>query len=110
MKNSSEIGNRTCDLPACSAVPQPTAPPHAPTFIHVHALNGLSHKLELRVEINKIQKHPKLSCIKIGGLFQNFGNGSMGSFLRVYLLFKVLRFKNVRNTLNIRRHRNGHLK
>jgi hypothetical protein len=30
MKNSIEtIENRTCDLPACSAVPQPTAPPHA---------------------------------------------------------------------------------
>ena len=28
MKNSSDtIGNRTRDLPACSAVPQPTAPP-----------------------------------------------------------------------------------
>jgi hypothetical protein len=25
------IGNRTRDLPACSAVPQPTAPPHAVT-------------------------------------------------------------------------------
>jgi hypothetical protein len=31
MKNSNDnIGNRTCDLPACSAVPQPTAPPRAP--------------------------------------------------------------------------------
>jgi hypothetical protein len=31
MKNSSDtIGNRTRDLPACSAVPQPTAPPRAP--------------------------------------------------------------------------------
>jgi hypothetical protein len=30
MKNSSDtIGNRTRDLLACSAVPQPTAPPHA---------------------------------------------------------------------------------
>jgi hypothetical protein len=30
MKNSNDtIGNRTCDLPACSAVPQPTAPPAA---------------------------------------------------------------------------------
>jgi hypothetical protein len=30
MKNSSDtIGNRICDLPACSAVPQPTAPPAA---------------------------------------------------------------------------------
>ena len=31
MKNSSDtIGNRTRHLPACSAVPQPTAPPRAP--------------------------------------------------------------------------------
>jgi len=31
MKNSSDtIGNRTTDLPACSAVPQPTAPLCAP--------------------------------------------------------------------------------
>jgi hypothetical protein len=32
MKNSNETtGNRTWDLPACSAVPQPTAPPHVNT-------------------------------------------------------------------------------
>ena len=31
LKNSNgTIGNRTRDLPACSAVPQPTAPPRAP--------------------------------------------------------------------------------
>ena len=31
MKNSNDtIGNRTRDLPACSAVPQPTAPPRTP--------------------------------------------------------------------------------
>jgi hypothetical protein len=31
MKNSNgTIGNRTRDLPVCSAAPQPTAPPHAP--------------------------------------------------------------------------------
>jgi len=30
MKNSNDtIGNRTRDLPACSAVPQPAAPPGA---------------------------------------------------------------------------------
>jgi hypothetical protein len=29
MKNFDTIGNRNCDLPACSAVPQPTAPPCA---------------------------------------------------------------------------------
>ena len=27
------IGNRTRDLPACSVVPQPTAPPPTPTYI-----------------------------------------------------------------------------
>ena len=33
MKNSSDIiGNRTRDLPTCSAVPQPTAPPRAPSL------------------------------------------------------------------------------
>ena len=31
MKNSNDtIGNQTCDLPACSSVSQPTAPPRAP--------------------------------------------------------------------------------
>jgi hypothetical protein len=33
MKNSNDtIGNRNRDLPACSAMPQPTAPPGAPHF------------------------------------------------------------------------------
>jgi len=40
MKNSSDtIGNRTRDLPACSAVPQPTAPPRAPRS-HVHTFKA----------------------------------------------------------------------
>ena len=31
LKNSSDsMGNRTRDLPVCSTVPQPTAPPHTP--------------------------------------------------------------------------------
>ena len=30
------IGNRTRDLPACSAVPQPTAPPRAPSPLDQH--------------------------------------------------------------------------
>jgi hypothetical protein len=45
MKNSSDtIGNRTRDLPACSTVPQPTAPPRAPLYcvldrITAHQIN-----------------------------------------------------------------------
>jgi len=42
MKNSNDtIGNRTSDLPACSAVPQPTAPPRAPgTVAEVTVFRG----------------------------------------------------------------------
>ena len=36
MKNSNDIGNRTRDLPACSAVPQPTAPPCALIYMYVY--------------------------------------------------------------------------
>jgi len=40
MKNSNDtIGNRTRDLPTCSAVPQPTALPRAPGSKHVEDLN-----------------------------------------------------------------------
>ena len=41
MKNSSDtIENRTRDLPTCSAVLQPTAPPRAPTIDHVSSWMG----------------------------------------------------------------------
>jgi hypothetical protein len=37
IKNSNDtIGNRTRDLPACSAVSQPTAPPRVPRTIGIH--------------------------------------------------------------------------
>jgi len=37
-KNSIDtIGNRTRDLPACSAVPQPTAPPRAHAVVLISA-------------------------------------------------------------------------
>ena len=40
MKNSNDtIGNRTRDLSACSAVPQPTAPPRAPLVVNVEYVN-----------------------------------------------------------------------
>ena len=43
MKNSNDnIGNRTRDLPACSAVPQPTAPPRA--RLKLRAQITLHHK------------------------------------------------------------------
>ena len=40
MKNPNDPnGNQTCDLPACSAVPQLTAPPHTPR-IHCRFINS----------------------------------------------------------------------
>jgi hypothetical protein len=36
LKNSSDsIGNRTRDLPVCSAVPQATGPPRTPKYLKV---------------------------------------------------------------------------
>jgi len=38
MKNSNDtIANRTRNLPACSTVPQPTVPPHAPVLCSINA-------------------------------------------------------------------------
>ena len=40
MKNSNDtIGDRTRDLPACSAVPQPTAPPRAPMNLVINRIS-----------------------------------------------------------------------
>jgi hypothetical protein len=44
MKNSDTIGNRTRDLPSCSAVPQPTVPPRAPSRLEDYSA---SHSIRL---------------------------------------------------------------
>ena len=56
MKNSNDtIGNRTRDLPACSAVPQPTAPPRVTnTFIETQIFKLIPVTLEYAL----------LNCIK----------------------------------------------
>ena len=51
MKNSNDtIGNRTRDLPACSAVPQPTAPPRSPVkqFAYPILMTSLKDRLSTR--------------------------------------------------------------
>jgi hypothetical protein len=56
MKNSSDtIGNRTRDIPACSTVPQPTAPPR--TLYRVEFLN-------LRCHLKKEAEFPELLNLK----------------------------------------------
>ena len=47
MKNSNDtIGNQTRNLPVCSAVPQPTAPPRAP----LTASNVCKYKMKFALE------------------------------------------------------------
>jgi len=58
MKNSNDIiGHRTHDLQACSAVPQPTAPPRGPLNDinrHVFTMNGgISSSLQSMNELLK---------------------------------------------------------
>jgi hypothetical protein len=57
MKNVSDpIGNRTVELSACSAVPQPTAPPHAANIelvvAQIYALLLFSVLLGVTVEVH----------------------------------------------------------
>ena len=49
MKNSNDtIGNRTCDLPTCSALPQPTAPPAACPRVTLYLLVNIIHVIRPR--------------------------------------------------------------
>jgi hypothetical protein len=53
MKNSNDaIENRTRDLPACSAVPQPTAPPRAPQS----AVPYLRFRRKNYIQIKKLEQ------------------------------------------------------
>ena len=54
MKISNDtIGNRTPDLPACSAVPQPTAPPRAPRCVIRYdiVIYSVTHKTYIVINI-----------------------------------------------------------
>jgi hypothetical protein len=57
MKNSSDtIGNRTRDLPARSAVPQPTTPPRAPQLLRI-----LVNKYSVSASVTGIYAPPSIS-------------------------------------------------
>jgi hypothetical protein len=46
MKDFSDvIGNRTHDLPACTTVPQPTEPPHAPDIVQYSIISYMILKM-----------------------------------------------------------------
>ena len=59
------IGNRTRDLPACSAVLQPTAPPHTPIMIRIALLNSEVFRvcnIKMQKEKEKIENQLLMSC------------------------------------------------
>jgi hypothetical protein len=76
IKNSNgTIGNRTRDLPACSAAPQPTAPPRAKgksmvcnnaSWVHERAKFRLFNTVELHLfGLSGTASHPDLQKIRI---------------------------------------------
>ena len=59
MKNSSDtIRNQTRDLPVCSAVPEPTAPPRAP---HVAGTLSQSARADAEVSTTLMAENQKLA-------------------------------------------------
>jgi hypothetical protein len=60
--------------------------------------------------IYKLKNYLQLSFVKIGGLSSSLWNGQMVSFLNVFFSFQVFIFKNVWNTVDIRRYKGRHLK
>jgi hypothetical protein len=63
MKNSSDtIGNRIRDLPACSAVSQPTAPPAACLIVQMCSLVAVEcGQGQRRVRNGHVRRNEKLS-------------------------------------------------
>jgi hypothetical protein len=67
MKNSNDsIGNRTRDLPTCSAVPQPTVPPSDPK------LEELSYTIEKAREVWETFKINSKPTFKTSGYRNGF--------------------------------------
>jgi hypothetical protein len=112
MKNSNEtIGKRTRDLPACSAVPQPTAPPAAcPLCIdHKHILTfsarGIKklncfsgfHEFQLEAFILNLSKNLEL-CEN----WRSTGHRTLlvGLIIYIYIFYFIHFFLPIRNSLN----------
>jgi hypothetical protein len=65
MKNSGDtIGNRTRDLPVCSAVPKPAAPPRALPLSDVHVYYKLVFVTDGPFRLCKVTRHSGMSNLK----------------------------------------------
>ena len=115
MKNYNDtIGNRTLDLPTCSTVPQPTAPPRTPLYMYIYKIyksiftkpqvgskiryeNRWSYFLEVRKSIKRCEMFPTILValtfivfFKVSGKHQTGAKFFLLSFLltNVYVLRK----------------------
>ena len=96
MKNSNDtIGNRTCDLPTCSAVPQPTALPRAPEKL-MYSAKILSHCHWVHHKSNMVMSSTDLGL-----------GGERPDALQIFLFedcktFTSIKHKNFENAENAR--------
>jgi len=80
MKNSNDnIGNRTRVLPACSSVPQPTAPPRAPIPVLITRLKFLECE-ELRKD--KIRSFIYFICNSFHDVCSNLESVTLSALLQ----------------------------
>jgi len=91
MKKSNEtIGNRTRDLPACSAVPQPTAPPCALIFMLVCGKYYLCWNLANISLCQYLATIYFCQCLASISVYQRLTTTYLGKCLTSILLFLYL--------------------
>jgi hypothetical protein len=89
------IGNRTADLPVCSAVPQPTAPPRTPEFseqtfkcicvytrthTHTHTHIYIKKKSSWNASFNtQVPNRPQHKCLSTCVVAQQYSSASIVS-------------------------------
>ena len=72
MENSSDIGNRTRDLPACSAVPQSTAPPRTVQRNNIFPSNTDILEIDIGIQVLK----PKI-CEYFLSAYASYSNNTL---------------------------------
>jgi len=101
IKNSNDtIGNRTRDLPACSAVPQPTAPPRAHTYTYTHThththmhTDGRTERSVLKPEPFYRYAHTELEASSRSSIHTELRCGTRAQFSPLYTRSKAYRIQ-----------------
>jgi hypothetical protein len=85
MKNSNNtIGNRTRDLPACTAVPQPTAQPRVPLIIKTSWLIRTKDIICIYFKLKQKLREMQIQCFSVTSRWRKY------SFVLQYVTFLAL--------------------